>query len=191
MNGWNLRDARRSAGLTAKQVARVSGTSETNVAAYERGDKVPNTRTRTRIEAATRAGAASPVFIHNLLTVPAAAAAIRHGLRQGWSTSDLLRLVRESRSNAKWVSDLPDVEVFFAPPSTTGDQRWDVLLAGSTEDLAIRSQRQVPEWTVGHALPTFWFVGSNRSFDAYALAHSPASLKVRGVMIDAAELESV
>lgn len=186
-----MREARWGAGLTAKQVAKAIGTSETNVAAYERGDKVPNEATRARIGAAVSAGAASPVFLHNLLTVAAAAAAVRRGLRQGWKTSDLLRVVRESRSNAKWVSGSKDLAIFFAQPSTTGDQRWDALIAGSTEDLALRMKRPVPGWTVGHGLSTFWFVGSNDAFDAYSLAHSPASLKVRGVMIDPADLESV
>jgi len=191
MDGWTMRESRRASGLTAKQVARATGTSETNVAAYERGDKVPNGTTRSRMEAATSAGAASPVFVHNLLTVPSAAAAIRKGLRQGWRTSDLLRVIRESRSNAKWVEDRKDLAVFFSPPSTTGDRRWDALIAGSTEDLSFKYERSAPEWTVGHVLQTFWFVGSNRAYDAYALAHSPASLKIRGVMMDPSDLDSV
>jgi len=191
MDGWTMRESRRASGLTAKQVARATGTSETNVAAYERGDKVPNGTTRSRMEAATSAGAASPVFVHNLLTVPSAAAAIRKGLRQGWRTSDLLRVIRESRSNAKWVEDRKDLAVFFSPPSTTGDRRWDALIAGSTEDLSFQYERSAPEWTVGHVLQTFWFIGSNRAYDTYALAHSPASLKIRGVMMDPSDLDSV
>lgn len=191
MTGLDLREARRTAGLTAKQVAEATGTSETNIAAYERGDKTPNEVTLQRIKAALKAGGASPVFAHNLMTVPGLAAAIRKGLRQGWRTSDLLRAVRESRSNAKWVTDDKDLAVFFAQPSTTGDRRWDALIAGSTEDTALKLNRRAPSWTVGHGLRTFWFVGSNEAFDAYALAHSPPSLKVRGVMIDPADLESV
>lgn len=191
MYGWQIRDRRRGAGLTARQVAEAIGTSETNVAAYERGDKTPNPATLVRLLAAIDAGGDSPIFVNRLLTVPAAAAALRKGLRAGWPTRDLLRLVRESRSNAKWVERAEDLTVFFAAPSTTGDRRWDALLAGSTEDLALRRAVPVPSWTHGNALPTFWFVGESRFFDAYALAHSPASLKVRGVMLDPADLESV
>jgi transcriptional regulator with XRE-family HTH domain len=191
MHGWEIRERRRRAGLTARQVAAAIGTSETNIAAYERGDKSPNTATLARLLAAINAGADSPIFVNKLLTVPATAAAIRKGLRAGWPTRELLRLVRESRSNAKWVTGADDVAVFLAAPSTTGDRRWDALLAGSTEELALSRGMAVPRWARGHALPTFWFVGENPFFDAYTVAHSPPSLKVRGVMLDPSDLESV
>jgi transcriptional regulator with XRE-family HTH domain len=190
VHGWELRERRRAAGLTARQLAQATGTSETNVAAYERGDKTPRQPTLARLLAAIDAGAGSPVFVNRLLAIPAAAAAIRKGLQAGWPTRDLLRIVRESRSNAKWVGD-PDLAVYYARPSTTGDRRWDALIAGSTEDLALQRSAPVPTWTRGHALPTFWFVGENRFFDAYRLAYSPPSLKVRGVMLDPSDLESV
>lgn len=191
VHGWELREQRRTAGLTARQVAHAAGTSETNVAAYERDAKTPNDATRNRIMLAIDAGRTSPVHVNGLLTVPATAGAIRKALRAGWSVGDVLRLVRESRSNAKWVAQPKDAAAFFAAPSTTGDRRWDALLAGSTEQLFLRRAWQPPRWTVGVALPAFWFVSANRDFDAYALGHSPASLKVRGVMIDPADLESV
>jgi DNA-binding XRE family transcriptional regulator len=177
--------------LTAAQVARAVGTSETNVAAYERGDKAPNADTAARIDAAIAAGKNSAIFKHNLMTVPYAAAQIRQGLRRGWTTADLLRCVVECRDNAQSIHGTADVELFFAKPSTTGDPRWNALLAGSTEQLALRLAVDVPAWTSGHEVRPFWFVGPNRAFDAYCLAHSPASMKVRGVMIDPADLESV
>lgn len=191
MWGWELRELRRAAGLSARQVAAATGTSETNVAAYERGDKRPSLATTTRLLAACAAGADSPIFVNRLLTVPALASALRKGLRDGWSTPDLLRLVRESRANARWVERAEDLAVFFGQPSTTGDRRWDALLAGSTEQLALKRAVPVPPWVVGHGLSTFWFVSANPLFDAYALAQSPPSLKVRGVMLDPSDLESV
>ena len=191
MHGWEVRERRRACGLSARLVARATGTSETNVAAYERGDKAPNPATLRRVLAAIDAGADSPVFVNNLVTIPAAAAAVRQGLRASWPTRDLLRIIRESRSNAAWIHAPRDAAVFFAAPSTTGDRRWDALLAGSTEDLALRRGDAAPPWTNGHGLRTLWFVGDNRFFDAYALAHSPPSLKVRGVLLDPSDLESV
>lgn len=191
VDGWTLRARRRETGLSAKQVARAAGTSETNIAAYERGDKRPSTVTGERITTALHAGASSAVFAHNLLTLPSAAAVIRKGLRQGWPTSDLLRVVRELRSNAKWMDSDNDFAVLFSEPSTTGDPRWDVLLAGVAEDLARAADRPFPQWANRRTLNTFWFVGTNEAFHAYAVANSPASLKVRGVMIDPAELKPV
>ncbi|MFI7585791.1 helix-turn-helix domain-containing protein [Spongisporangium articulatum] len=191
MNGWELRERRRAAGLTAAQVARAAGTAETNVAAYERGIKRPSSRTLSRLVAVIDSTAAGEVHAHDLLTVPAAAAAIRRGLRATWSTADLLRLVRQMRSDFGQTTTMADRSAFLAEPSTTGDQRWDAMLAGNAEDLALSAGLTPPGWTAGHGLPTFWFVGSTPSLGAYAFARSPFSLQIRGVMVDPGDLEAV
>ncbi|HEY7948664.1 MAG TPA: helix-turn-helix transcriptional regulator [Acidimicrobiales bacterium] len=191
MDGWALRRRRREAGLTAAQVARVTGTSESNIAAYERGDKVPGSPTLQRIVDAIDAGSESDIYLHGLVTTPEASAAIRHGLRGCWTNRELLRIVREQRSNAKWVSRSIDQKVFFARPSTTGDRRWDALLAGSTEELTLRSNAQLPNWTKGIRLGDDWFVTDDPGFNDYLRAHSPEPFRSRGVMIDPDALESV
>jgi transcriptional regulator with XRE-family HTH domain len=191
MNGWELRARRRAEHLTLAQVARAAGTSETNVAAYERGSKNPSARTLARLMAMIEAGGASAIHRHSLLTFPAAAAAIRHALRAGWTTADMLRVIRELRSNSAFARSQRDRAAFFAEPSTTGDPRWDAMIAGNAEDLAFRDGFAAPDWSRGHALPQFWFVGSAPSLAAYAFARSPFSLQVRGVMVDPADLEAV
>ena len=126
-----------------------------------------------------------------LLTAPALSASLRKAVREGWSTTDRLRLVREMRSNFRHVETQADRDVFFAEPSTTGDARWDALAAGNVENIALRAGLPVPEWSRGHALPFFWFVGEMPAMHAYDFAHSPLSMQARGVMIDPADLESV
>ena len=174
-----------------RQVACAAGTSESNLSAYERGAKRPNRKTLSRVSAAIDATADSPIYRRNLLTVPAAAAAIRAGRRAGASTAELLRIVREMRSNAGQLTSSSDLGIFFAEPSTTGDQRWDALLAGAVEDLALAAGAAPPDWTRGHALPAFWFVGDMPRMRAYAFAHAPLSMQVRGVMMDPTDLETV
>ena len=191
MEPYELRDRRRASGITLAEMARAIGTSASNVSAYERGTKRPAPATVSRMVAATDAGSESPVYRHRLTTIPAAAAAIRAGLRRSWSTADLLRVVREARSNAKHLVSEVDRALFYAQPSTTGDRRWDALLAGVTELDALRDDRPVPSWARGHELPHLWFVGSRPSMHAHALATTPSSLAVRGVVIDGASLESV
>jgi transcriptional regulator with XRE-family HTH domain len=191
MEGWELRERRRRSGLSLAQVARASGTAETNVSAYERGAKDPAARTLARILAAVDAAADSPVHTMTLLTFPATAAAVRRGLRAGWSTADLLRTVRELRSHERLLADDHDRAIFFAEPSTTGDRRWDAMLAANAEDLAMRRGAPAPAWSAGHALPTFWFVGTGTALRAYAFARSPISMQVRGVMVDPADLDAV
>jgi DNA-binding XRE family transcriptional regulator len=191
MDGWVLRERRRKAGLTASQVARATGTSETNVAAYERGDKVPGPVTQERIIDAIDAGSESPIFVNRLVTTPEAAASIRHGLKNGWSQRELLRIIREHRANAKWVDRPADRRVFFGRPSTTGDRRWDALIAGSAEDLSLRAGEAAPGWTKGMGLKSDWFIGDNPAFNEYLLIHSPEPFRSRGVMVDPDALESV
>jgi transcriptional regulator with XRE-family HTH domain len=191
MEWQDLRAARRNAALTLRDVARAAGTSETNVSAYERGVKRPSRLTMERLEAVLATEAGSPLFRHNLLTVPAAAAMIRSALRDGWPTVDVLRIVRELVSNVSELDADADYAAFFAVPSTTGDPRWDAMLAGVTEDAALRAGRTPPPWTVGHALDRFWFVGSLPGMNAWVLAHSRPSLRVRGVIVDPDSLQSV
>jgi transcriptional regulator with XRE-family HTH domain len=186
-----LRSLRRKAGLTAAQVARVTGTSESNIAAYERGAKVAGPATLQRIRDAIEAGSESAIYVNGLVTTPQAAAAIRSGIRHAWTPRELLRVVREQRSNAKWVSHPIDQRVFFARPSTTGDPRWDALLAGSTEEVALRRHVPIPDWTKGARLESTWYVTDDPALHDYLLTHSPPSFRSRGVMIDPGALESV
>ncbi len=189
MQGWELRQRRRQSGLTLAQVSRASGTAESNVSAYERGAKAPRPRTLERILAIVDAGQGSVVHERHLVTFPAAAAAIRSGIKQGWTTADLLRLIRQLRSDFRWLVTDADRAAFFGEPSTTGDQRWDAMLASNAENLALEGGLPVPPWTVGHALPMFWFVGSTPSLHAYAFSRTPISMQVRGVMVDPDDLE--
>jgi transcriptional regulator with XRE-family HTH domain len=191
MHGVELRDRRTAAGLSLRQVARAAGTAETNVSSYERGTKTPSGRTLRRLLSAIEAGSSSPIYRMNLLTAPALSASLRKAIRDGWTTSDRLRLVREMRSNFRHVTTPADVAAFLAEPSTTGDARWDALVAGNVENLAIKNDLPVPEWSRGHALPFFWFVGEMPAMHAYDFAHSPLSMQARGVMVDPADLESV
>jgi transcriptional regulator with XRE-family HTH domain len=193
MKSWDLRAARHAQRLTLRQVAVAAGTSVPNVSAYERGTKAPNASTVSRLVAVVEAGHASPIHRHDLVTVPRCAAALRRILRQAEpTTGELLRLVREMISNADEVWDsAPDRAAFFAAPTTTGDMRWDAMLAGVVEMLHLRHDLDPPAWTVGHALDTIWWVGSVEGLHAYAFAHSPPSLHVRGVMIDPTDLEFV
>lgn len=173
------------------QVARAVGTSEPNVSAYERDVKKPNEVTVARLRAAVAVGAHSALHQRNLTTVPALAAGIRRGLRDEWSTADLLRLVRQSLAESAFVTTDDEWAVYLARPSTTGDQRWDALVAGVADLMALRRSRPVPAWTAGTALRRPWWVGEPQAMRAFVFANSPFPLSVRGVMLDPGDLEAV
>lgn len=132
-----------------------------------------------------------PAPIIRLVTVPAAAAAIRRGLRDGWSTADLLRVVREMRSNSRHLRTDADRVAFVAEQPTTGDPRWDAMLAGNAEQLSEELCVDVPGWTGGHVLDEPWFVGTLLGMRDYARENSPPWLKRRKSFLDPDDLESV
>jgi hypothetical protein len=103
-----------------------------------------------------------------LMTVPAAAAAIRADVRAGRAlTGETLRYVREMVDNAAAVvADPADRAAFFVEPSTTGDRRWDALLAGVVEVLAERHGFDAPAWVLSRSVLPFWFVGSTPALHA-------------------------
>lgn len=59
--GLGTAERRRAAGLSLRLVARSAGTSETNVAAYERGVKQPRAHTLQRLLAMIDAGGDSAI----------------------------------------------------------------------------------------------------------------------------------
>jgi len=95
------------------------------------------------------------------------------------------------RSDASHLANNVDRRAFFAAPSTTGDRRWDLLLAGVVENLFLAQDEPPPPWVNKGSLRTFWFVTPSPALDAYVFARSPLSLQVRGVMVDPADLVAV
>lgn len=189
MNRVDLR--RQRAGLTLAALARAAGTAESNLSQYERGAKRPNDATQQRLQLLLGVNAQSCIYRHNLVTAPAAAAAIRKTLRRSHSTPELFLIVREMVNNASEIEDDKDRAAFFAPPGTTGDVRWDAMLAGVVEDWMLQRAYAPPAWVRGHQVTPLWNVGGVAGLFAVALANTPSSLRVRGVIIERAALESV
>jgi predicted transcriptional regulator len=100
--------------LTAAQLAFASGTSHTNVCAYERGDKNPSSQTLERLLLAIGAASESPIYQHNLLTIPAAALELRAAAKNGAKLATRLRVVRELVSNREFISSSRDKAILFS-----------------------------------------------------------------------------
>lgn len=75
-------------------------------------------------------------------------------------------------------------------PMTTGDERWDALLAGLSEHLATRDRIPVPGWVVGRTLHAFWFPFNTPGARTEALVHAPAALRKRGVFVADYEVDA-
>lgn len=74
-------------------------------------------------------------------------------------------------------------------PASTGDERWDVLLAALAEHLAARDGRAGPAWAEDRRLDAFWFPFDTAAARADALVHAPAAFRRRGVFVAPQELE--
>jgi len=75
-------------------------------------------------------------------------------------------------------------------PGPTGDERWDVLLAGLAEHLAMRDGRAAPSWSATRGLRRFWFPFDTPSARAQAIVHAPAAFRRRGVFVADYEIDA-
>jgi len=75
-------------------------------------------------------------------------------------------------------------------PDPTGDERWDVLLAGLAEHLAMRDGQAAPGWSASGGLRRFWFPFDTPGARAQALVHAPAAFRRRGVFVADYEIDA-
>ncbi len=73
-------------------------------------------------------------------------------------------------------------------PRGTGDDRWDVFLAGLAEHLAEADGLAAPGWADQRSLRQLWFPFNTRAARVDALVHAPASFRRRGVYVAPEEL---
>lgn len=71
-------------------------------------------------------------------------------------------------------------------PDLTGDTRWDVMLAAVAEHLAYQADVPAPQWVRNPGREwagSVWWVVALPSARPWALAHSPASFRRRGIFL--------
>jgi len=105
------------------------------------------------------------------------------------SRSDRWCLVAEFLEEFRWEPTESRKELLAAEPPSTGDERWDVLLAALAEHLAARDGRGAPAWSEPRRLRPFWFPFNTPAARVDAVVHAPAAFRRRGVFVSAHELE--
>ncbi len=80
-----------------------------------------------------------------------------------------------------------------SPPGTTGDRRWDALLAAVVEDECARNGCSSPRWTneTKRFIKPFWYLSEVPALHDWEAANSPAAFVRHGVLAAEEELESV
>jgi transcriptional regulator with XRE-family HTH domain len=187
--GPALRDARRHAGLTQSQLAELAGTSQSAVAAYESGARQPTLPVLSRMIRATgrvmrlRVEADPRLFRLSDLA---------HRIRE--TAPDEARQLRLVFEFLRGIQDdgHPLLLLVATEPESTGDRRFDALLAAVAEDLCVRAGLAPPGWVHDSLrfLDRAWWVSDLPSGRAQALVHAPASFRRRGVMLARHDLEA-
>ncbi len=186
-----IRAARRRAGLTQAQLAQRAATTQSAVAAYESGARQPSMATLNRVVLAAGfsvswalADARSPVSD----AVEAVARAL-HAREE----AEALRLIAELSTRLTAMSGADVAVAVKDDPGSTGDQRWDALVAGLVERAAHAGGIRTPVWTAAPSrfLERWWFVTPYQSLHASALVDTPPELANRGVFVHEASLQSV
>lgn len=190
--GELLQAARRGSGLTQAEVAARAGTVQPVVSTYERGLRDPSVQTLRQLLAGSGhalvldvvsrgSGAYVPMSAADLADELARAAAPRRKRL-------MLEFLRGYQDEP--VADRRGLVADEPRPVTA---KWDALLAGCAEHLAIADADRPPQWCfdASRFLSRAWFWDDLPTLRRRALLTSPASFRRRNVWIDRADLESV
>jgi hypothetical protein len=100
-------------------------------------------------------------------------------------------LVLEFLEECQWVAGPDRAAVIAEEPAVVDGDRWDVMLGGLAEYVALKSDIPTPPWS---ALPyrlwcgRAWFLSELNSVRASALSTSPASFRARGIFLEPRDL---
>ncbi|MHA6509984.1 hypothetical protein [Tessaracoccus sp. Y1736] len=101
------------------------------------------------------------------------------------------RLVMDGVNRLPAAAEAGLLSHVLEPPPSTGDQRWDALLAAAVRYRLHGLGRQAPEWTVKEPLNVFWWPTRISASQQYnAMAHTPAEFRRLGIFIDERDLTS-
>ncbi len=125
------------------------------------------------------------------LTVPDIARAIADELEQGDEVS-ALRVLANALSAARTLTEPADIVRFLQEPSSTGDRRWDVLLAAAVARECRLLGVTAPGWTEVAGLEPWWFPALiDDTLIPLTFQRTPPELASRGVWLDERALETV
>ncbi len=117
---------------------------------------------------------------------PMTIAQLSYRLSQRGDDSIKWRLVLEFLEEFRHESTVVQETLIAPEPQDCGDPRFDLLLAAVVEHLAYHYGLNFPEWTLQQErlwIGTAWFPNNLPSARVWALAHSPAAFRRRGIFL--------
>jgi transcriptional regulator with XRE-family HTH domain len=182
-----IRDARRAAGITQRELAERAGTAQPAVAAYESGARTPSLATLERLLGACEHDfevVAHPRVRRGAASLAELSQTISEDLKRGCER-DAMRLLFGFADDFRGSSRPGRIALLEDEPPLTGDTRFDAALAGVAEFFADEGALAAPAWVNGPArfVEPWWFVASRPAFHAYTLANTPACFARHGVFL--------
>ncbi len=124
------------------------------------------------------------------MTAPDAAEAIGDELQRG-DDDFALRMLARAVADFRSLADPADIDMFLAAPTTTGDRRWDTLLAAAIGRECRGRRLAAPAWTNPAPLRSWWFPVPDPILTARTMQRTPIDFSARGIWLDAAALETL
>lgn len=194
--GAAIRAARVAVGWTQAELAAQAGVGRQWLVSVERGHPrgevgmVLSVLDQLGLVASVRAGIDRPVRRRRWITAGEAANAIREEL--GRNDDDFaLRLVARALADFRSLTEPAARAEFLAEPPSTGDRRWDTLLAATVGRECRLADLAAPPWTQPVPLRTWWFPVPDRLLVARTMQRTPVDLSIRGIWLDGRALQSV
>jgi Ribbon-helix-helix protein, copG family len=153
-----------------------------------RGASAIRGRVRPSALGGARPGAGRPR--RTWLTAAEAASTVRRELRRG-DEDFAFRLVARLVADLRVLDRPSDVERCLKVPSSTGDRRWDTLLAVAVGRACRERGIEAPAWTSAPPLPSWWFpLLADPVLTARTMQRTPVDFAARGIWLEAKALET-
>lgn len=118
------------------------------------------------------------------LTMDETATQVREALSAG-DTAWASRLLCDAVNQIPLVAALDRLDEMLAAPASTGDERWDALLAGAVRYRLRLLDRPAPAWTQRDPLPAWWWPSGRGARAVMAMQSTPPELARLGIWFDA------
>ncbi|GIG20777.1 hypothetical protein Cch01nite_15010 [Cellulomonas chitinilytica] len=118
------------------------------------------------------------------LTIPELADQLREHLATG-DTTWAGRVLCDTVNQVPLVAALDQLDAMLATPQSTGDERWDALLAGSVRYRLRLLGRPAPAWTHRDPLASWWWPSGRGARAVLAMQDTPPELSRLGIWFDA------
>lgn len=195
--GAAIRAERRQRGWSQAELARRAGVSRQWLIEVEQGhDRAEAGKVisvleavggRVFIETSARAAAnASTTW----MTAADTARAIRAELERG-DRDFALRMLRRGVSDFAELTTEDERAAYLERPPSTGDHRWDTLLAAAVSRTCRRHGVRAPAWTRVEPLRSWWFPNGDTIRQARTMQLTPIDLANKGIWLDARALDAV